>query len=156
MPTISPDNDAIIEEIFINAPPERVFRALTDPEQLVAWWGDTTQYWCTSWTLDLRVGGKWRSEGRSVRGGAFVVEGEFLEIDPPRVLCFTWLPNWVDAKPTKVRIVLEPQGQGTLVRWTHSGFAGNRTALDDHRHGLPSVVRWLQAFLEQGRTIPHA
>jgi uncharacterized protein YndB with AHSA1/START domain len=67
--------DAVVEEVFINAPPERVFTALTDPKELLAWWGDPGAYWCTNWTLDLRVGGRWRCEGASQRGGAFHVEG---------------------------------------------------------------------------------
>ena len=33
-------NDAIVEEVFVEAPPERVYRALTEPAELVKWWGD--------------------------------------------------------------------------------------------------------------------
>ena len=35
---ITPDQDAIVTEIEIAAPPERVFQALTDPAQLMLWW----------------------------------------------------------------------------------------------------------------------
>jgi uncharacterized protein YndB with AHSA1/START domain len=35
---ITPDQDAIISEIEINAPPERVFQALIDPKQVMQWW----------------------------------------------------------------------------------------------------------------------
>ena len=155
MTLVSPDEDVIVEEIHIRASPERVFRALTDPEELVTWWGDPKQYWSTSWTLDLRVGGRWKSEGRSVYGGSFAIEGEFLEIEQPQKLSFTWVPSWIEVKATKVEIVLEPRGQGTFLRWTQSGFSGYPKALEDHRHGLPSVVQWLQAFLEEDRTTPH-
>jgi hypothetical protein len=37
--TVSPAQDAVTGEIFIAAPPERVFRALTDPKQAPQWWG---------------------------------------------------------------------------------------------------------------------
>jgi uncharacterized protein YndB with AHSA1/START domain len=46
MRTIS--DDAIVEEVFIEAPPERVYRALTEPSELLQWWGDPNVYLCTS------------------------------------------------------------------------------------------------------------
>ena len=140
-------NETIIEDIFIDAPPERVYRALTDPSELLQWWGDPGVYWCTSWTLDLRVGGKWRSEGRSRQGGAFSVEGEFTEIVPPRTIAFSWKPSWVEST-TQVRIVLMTEAGGTRLEWTQSGFGGNRKALDDHKGGLPSVIAWLKRHAE--------
>ncbi len=36
---LTPDLDAIIGEVFIAAPPARVFQAITDPEQVPRWWG---------------------------------------------------------------------------------------------------------------------
>jgi uncharacterized protein YndB with AHSA1/START domain len=38
-PSNSPDADAIVSEIHINAAPERVFQALVDPKQVPQWWG---------------------------------------------------------------------------------------------------------------------
>ena len=35
---LTPDNDAILAEVFIAAPPARVFEAIADPKQLVQWW----------------------------------------------------------------------------------------------------------------------
>jgi uncharacterized protein YndB with AHSA1/START domain len=136
-------DDAIVEEVFIEAPPERVYRALTEPSELLKWWGDLNVYWCTSWTLDLRIGGKWKSEGENRQGGRFFVEGEFTEIVPPKILAFSWKPSWVESS-TRVRIVLTPETGGTRLDWTQSGFAGHRKALDDHKGGLPSVVGWLK------------
>jgi uncharacterized protein YndB with AHSA1/START domain len=140
--------DTLREEIFIAAPPERVFAALTEPEQLLAWWGDPRQYWCTSWTSDLRVGGAWRSEGTSVQGGEFVVEGVFLEIDPPRTLVFTWRASWTEPVELTARIVLESRDGGIWLSWTMSGFRGHPKALGDHRGGLPGVVAWLKRYAE--------
>jgi len=55
--TISPDQDFINAEIFIAAPPERVYQALTDPEQAPRWWGQAGMYRVTGWQADLRPGG---------------------------------------------------------------------------------------------------
>ncbi len=57
-------NDTIVVEIYIAAPPERVFEAWTDPQQRLAWWGDDAAYRGTKMDSDLRVGGKWRTEGK--------------------------------------------------------------------------------------------
>jgi|GEM_PF-1591048 uncharacterized protein YndB with AHSA1/START domain len=37
--SISPDQDTVLAEIHIAAPPERVFQAITDPRQMLLWWG---------------------------------------------------------------------------------------------------------------------
>jgi len=141
--------DAVVEQVFINALPERVFAALTEPKELLAWWGDPGTYRCTGWTLDLRVGGRWRCEGTSQRGGAFHVEGEFLDVRPPSWLSYSWRPSWVEAPPTTVEIALTPQAGGTLVVWAHRGFRGHPRALADHKGGLPTVIAWLRRFLEK-------
>ena len=152
MTSATTDRDALVERIFIEAPPERVFRALTESDELLAWWGDDAHYRCTSWTLELRVGGAWRSEGRNAAGMPFVVEGSFVEVDSPRVLAFTWKPSWLEVAPTTVRIALEARGRGTDLTWTHSGFARYPKALEDHRGGLPTVLAWLKGFLEGTRS----
>src|SRR5580704_13948410 len=95
-------------------------------------------YRITEWKADLRVGGKWSSDGMGADGKSFRVEGEYLEIDPPRLLVHTWLPSWAHPVKTVVRWELEPQsvhglhpngprkaGTGTLVRVRQEGFAGN-------------------------------
>jgi uncharacterized protein YndB with AHSA1/START domain len=142
--------DSLCEEIFIMAPPAKVFAALTEPGQLLQWWGDPAMYRCTAWTCDLRVGGAWRSEGVSARGGPFTVEGRYLEILPPSRLSFTWNASWTEPVELTVLITLESREAGTWLVWKMSGFRGLRKAYDDHRGGLPGVVGWLRAYVERG------
>jgi uncharacterized protein YndB with AHSA1/START domain len=70
----------ILATVTIAAPPERVFRAITEPGEIVRWWGSDELYRTTSHTADLRPGGAWRSEGKGSDGTPFVVEGEFVRI----------------------------------------------------------------------------
>src|SRR6266496_2541791 len=78
--------DTIVVEIDIAAPPARVFEAWTDPQQRMAWWGDDAAYRSTKMESDLRVGGKWRTEGKNVQGKPFSVSGEYTRLEPPKVL----------------------------------------------------------------------
>ena len=47
---------AIAGELWLAAPPSRVFRALTTPELLEAWWGDESVYTTHDWQLRPDVG----------------------------------------------------------------------------------------------------
>ena len=141
-------NDQIVAEMTVEASPETIFAALTEPEKLSAWWGEDQMYRADKWSIDLRVGGKWRSEGQNAKGEPFLVEGEYVEIDRPRVLAYTWRPSWVEAPVTTVRYVLTPKGNGTHVFVTHSGFAGNEKAIEAHR-GWTQVLGWLKGYVEK-------
>ena len=164
--TITPDLNIVLAEIFIAAPPERVFQAITDPEQLSKWWGHSNLYRITDGSADLRVGGKWSSTGVGADGTKFCVEGEYLEIDPPRRLVHTWIPSYRSGLKTTVYWDLEPQpvhglhpsgpkkaGTGTLLKLRHEGFANDAQAANDYGQGWKRVFGWLGAYLEREETI---
>jgi uncharacterized protein YndB with AHSA1/START domain len=150
---ITPDNDVVTAEIFIAAPRERIFQALTDPRQAMQWWGQNGKYRLSEFNMDVRVGGKWSCSGQSVTmGGTITIGGEFLEVDPPRALAYTWTSSWM-AMPTEVRWELEAQGNGTVLKLTHTGFGGNAEQAKNHSIGWAAVITWLQAFVEKGETV---
>lgn len=157
--TITPDQNAVIADIFIAAPPARVFQAISDPAQLPRWWGQDGLYHVTKSMMDVRPGGKWRSEGVGEDGTIFFVEGEYLEVEAPRLLVHTWNSSYDTAK-TVVRWELEAEtvntlhpsgprksGTGTRVRVTQSGFAGNVKSAQGHGEGWKRVLGWLEAFV---------
>jgi uncharacterized protein YndB with AHSA1/START domain len=163
---VTPDNDVVTAEIFVAAPPARVFEAITDPKQTARWWGQKGLYRFTSTHSDLRVGGKWFTEGVGEDGTKFRVEGEYLEIDPPRLLVHTWNPSYQSLHNTVVRWELEARdmqglqhagparmGTGTMVKLRHSGFAGNIEAAKAHGEGWKRVLGWMQTFVEKGETV---
>lgn len=102
---------------FFKAPPELVFRALTEPEYIRRWFGPQ-RLEITVCEADLRVGGTWRVVQRAPDGMEFAFSGEFLELDPPRkrVGTFAW-----DGAPDHVStetLVCEPVEGGTVVTTT--------------------------------------
>jgi uncharacterized protein YndB with AHSA1/START domain len=108
------DREIVISRV-LNAPRERVWEAMTDPEQITQWWGpagftDTTQEW------DFRVGGVWRHTMRGPDGREYPNRSVFTEIVQPERVGYSH--GW-DAKGAgemfKATWTLEAQGDKTKV-----------------------------------------
>jgi uncharacterized protein YndB with AHSA1/START domain len=146
MAKVTPDADAIVSEIPIAVRPEHVFQALVDPEQVLQRWGQGGVYTRMKFLADLRTGGKWRSASVPQLGG------QWLEVDPPRLLVCMWVASWTGKVKTTVRWELEPTNRGTLVRIRHNGLAAHPEVANSHR-GWPRMWGRLQALLESGETV---
>jgi uncharacterized protein YndB with AHSA1/START domain len=141
------DDGVIHAAVDIEVPPERVFEALTSGPEVMQWWGAPGEYQVTGWTGDLKPGGKWRSEGVGADGAPFFVEGEFLEIDPPRRLVQTWRPQWDGGNTTTVTFTLAGTATGTRLTLRHEGFEGRPESCRNHTQGWELVLGWLAGFL---------
>jgi uncharacterized protein YndB with AHSA1/START domain len=140
--------------VEIAAPPERVFRALTDPAEVVKWWGSPDTYGVDEFAADLRVGGRWHSRGHSADGKPFKTEGEFLELDPPRLIVQTWNPDWAPGTNTKLTYRLDPIAGGTRLTVRHEGFGANREAFEGHTRGWERVLGFLNGYLSSDADQP--
>jgi len=154
---VTPNQDALVSETHIAAPPDRVFQALIDPKQVMQWW-TSEECQIESFSFDPRKGGRWnydtRNSNLNVNGiTKFHCDGEVLEYDPPRVLSYTWIANWHDrpSQRTVVRWELATSKGGTLVRVTHSGLTELPTSRKDYAGGWPGVLHQLQQFVERHR-----
>ena len=152
---ITRDQDAVISEIEIAAPPERVFRALIERDQAMRW-GSNDKFEMISWEMDARPGGKWRFVSKEIGEkhplgiAEFIHNGEILEMDPPRVLAYTWFTNWHEdpAHPTVVRWELTPARGGTRVKVTHSGLGTMPAACKGYSEGWPGLLQALRTHFE--------
>lgn len=137
----------LIETVRIHAPPDRVFRALTDPTELVAWWTIPDHYATVEALLDVRAGGRYQLSGTSVEHGPFTVTGVFRVVEAPHRLSFTWLPSWLDGMgESLVEIRLEPEGPTTLVTLTHT--AVRSAASEQSDPDWPAVLGALRTHAE--------
>ncbi|HEX8817335.1 MAG TPA: SRPBCC domain-containing protein, partial [Terriglobales bacterium] len=154
---IIPEQDSITYEIDIAAPPERVFRALTDPAE-ARQWGNSPQFQMKIWEMDAQLGGKWRflckeTNGKANKYGVDEYDhwGEIVEIDPPKLLAYTWITNFHDdpKHKTVVRWDLTPIPQGTRLKVTHSGLAHEPKARSDYSQGWPGLLHVIKTHAEK-------
>lgn len=153
--SVTTDKDAVVSEIEIATPAERVFRALTKPEQLTRWFTNES---CPVkfWKMEASLGGSYSyatlPSKMDVNGvNEFKCHGKIVEFDPPRLLVYTWIANWHTDKDTEttVRWELTPTASGTRVKVTHSGLAQDATAREDYSGGWPGVMESLKQYAEQ-------
>src|SRR5258708_26660076 len=115
--------DEIVNEIIIKGAAEGIVEALTNPDQRMEWWGAEGRFQTTEMESDLRPGGRWAMRGTGLGGKPFSVVGEYRTIDRPRLLVFTWLPDWHEgATESLLRFDLEEKAQATTVGWPDSGL----------------------------------
>ena len=127
----SVDDRAVLRmERRLAHPPEKVWRALTDPAHLNQW------YPFQATALELRVGGRIGLDG----GSGTTVEGVVTELDPPRVFAFTQDPSAVLPREgdNHLRFELQPDGDGCLLVFTHT--------FHDRPHAAANAAGWHACF----------
>jgi uncharacterized protein YndB with AHSA1/START domain len=92
--------------------PEKVWRALTDPELLAEWLLPVVD-------LKLEPGAAFTFKAPPVAGGDGVVKCQIREIEPLKRLGFSWVFDEMD---TVVTFTLSPTASGTRLSVVHSGF----------------------------------
>ena len=135
----------------VSAPRAAVYRALTDPEQLVEWWGPRG-FIAPSVKFDPQVGSGYRIAMQPPDGDLFHLSGEFREVEPPARLAYTfrWDPPHPDDRETVVTLALGDRGEETEVRLAHGEFAtAERYAL--HEAGWTESFERLEQLLGEAR-----
>jgi uncharacterized protein YndB with AHSA1/START domain len=137
---------------MVDSPRERIFNLLTEPAELAKWWGPHG-FTTPEVALDLSVGGRYRFTMQPPEGEAFHLSGEFIEIDPPTRLVYTfrWDEPDPDDRETVVVLSLAPVGDATEVSLSQGEFATDeRLAL--HRNGWADSLEKLGKVIETSRS----
>jgi uncharacterized protein YndB with AHSA1/START domain len=129
----------------IEGSPDRVFRALTDADELSRWWTTRAE-------SDPRTGGSfsytWEFQEDTERN--HTREGEYLEITPGKNVRYDWpmpLGN------TVVDFRVDPRGDRAELTLLHSGWGAESDwdeSLEMHRQGWSFFLDNLKAYLERG------
>ena len=137
--------DRIERTVRLARSPRDVWPALTTTEGLSAWFGEHA-------TIDLRPGGA----ASMTFAGGMTVEMRVERVEEPNVFAYTWrLPDLPDDDPrrTYVEFALEPDGAGTVLRVTETGFAQlpldtRRDTYDSHNDGWSQELAELVEHLD--------
>jgi uncharacterized protein YndB with AHSA1/START domain len=139
----TPEN---VYRVEIATTPQRLWKALTDPE-------DTRRYWYGALSnSDWKVGSRWTSEAPE---GEVYLEGEILEIDPPRRLVHTFHvvhePEAAAEAPSRIEFEIAQVGDRCRLTVVHSG-RGPAT-LDYTSGGWETIFAGLKELLETGDVV---
>jgi glutathione S-transferase len=135
-------------ERLIDAQPEVVFDAFTEPGGQAAFYRQNEPGWVVRSRCELWVGGVWTVEFGPSEDRIYRHQHVFRVIDPPRRLLMTTTETRLDGSSfsTEMEFVFEEQEGKTLLRMFHRGFP--TTALrDEHRRGLPEAFGQLRRFV---------
>jgi uncharacterized protein YndB with AHSA1/START domain len=129
------------------APPEEVFDAWTEPESLARWM-------CPGSVLrsiveaDPRPGGRFRIVMKGPDGD-HEHHGEYLVVDRPRRLAFTWISAATGGRSTTVSVELRPEAPSrTELTLVHEGLA-DEDAAAKHRSGWSDILVKLEGEVER-------
>jgi uncharacterized protein YndB with AHSA1/START domain/DNA-binding transcriptional ArsR family regulator len=134
-----------VYSVYIQAPRERVWQAITDGDETVRY------YYGTRFASSLEPGA---ALSYAYPDGSIAADGRILEIDPPRRLKMTFHARWDEQiaaeGPVEMTWVLEASGDATKLTVTTSGLkAGSQTA-EDFAGGIVFIVSGLKTVLETG------
>jgi len=113
----------------IKAPVEKVFKAFTEPSQIVKWFG-CDKISDVQVSQDFKVGGKYHITGKSCDIGAEMsVHGVYTEIVPNQKVAYTWYNNSEEfpAADTLVSVQFVDKGDNTEIVLSHSKFASEKS-----------------------------
>jgi uncharacterized protein YndB with AHSA1/START domain len=130
------------------APAEQIFGLFTQPTELARWWGPHG-FTTPEIHLDVRVGGSLRLTMQPPDGEPFHLSGEFLEIESPSRLTFTfrWDEPVPDDRETVVALTLDSRGARTTVLTLAQGEFATEERLELHRSGWADSFEKLDAIL---------
>jgi uncharacterized protein YndB with AHSA1/START domain len=135
------DTSVYERTLTIDASPETVWEFLVDPEKLMRWKGINAD-------LDTKPGGIFRCE---VIPG-HIARGEYVEIDKPNRIVFTWGWDGNEGVPpgsSTIEIELAPEGDGTSLHFVHKDLP-NAEAVASHAHGWDHYLPRLETAAAGG------
>ncbi len=124
-----------------------VFDACTEPGQLAKWWGPRG-FTSPSIELDLRVGGSYRIAMQPPDSELFYLVGEYVDIEPPSRLAYTF--RWEEPDPedqeTVVTLTFREHGESTKLTLDQGPFA-TEGRYDLHHAGWSDGLERLEVAL---------
>ncbi len=129
----------------IKASPARVYAAITDPAQMLLWWGPDAGPTLRA-EADVRPGGRFSIVFRMMNGSEGNPTGVYREVVPDRKLVFTWEWPGMPERESLVTFLLVPRDGGTELTLIHEHLP-DAPAAESHKAGWNGLLDKLQTFL---------
>jgi uncharacterized protein YndB with AHSA1/START domain len=129
----------------IKASPARIFRAITEPSQMLQWWGPDAGPTLSA-EADVRPGGRFSVVFRLMNGEEHNPTGVYREVIPDRKLVFTWEWPGMPERESLVTFLLEPFDGGTELTLIHANLPDDE-ARESHKAGWRGLLDKLPVFL---------
>jgi uncharacterized protein YndB with AHSA1/START domain len=150
--TFPSDLEVVVTREF-DAPIGLVFDVLTKPEH-VGTWGATPPDRMTECSIDLRVGGNYRSSFVTGDGTVVAFEGTYLEVDPPTRTVQTWhFSGWPDVEAVETMELHESEGVTTFtwsLAFRDQAGRDHMTQFDGRQDSLDAIEAILRSLDPQG------
>jgi uncharacterized protein YndB with AHSA1/START domain len=130
----------------LEAAPEKVWRALTQPEALKQWFAPSDDFRIPVAECDVRVGGRYHVIMKSPDGEEHDVSGVYREVVASRKLAFTWTWKSTPERESLVILELRAAGGGTELTLKHEQFL-DEEARDKHQQGWNGCLARLERNL---------
>jgi uncharacterized protein YndB with AHSA1/START domain len=127
--TVYSDGGDLVFERTFEAPRERVWKAFTERDQVVQWWGKHGTTTIVE-EMDVRPGGKWRYVSRASDRDDVAFYGEYLEVDPPRGFKWTFMFDVEGVGPMGGPETFTFEDVGGKTKVTSIGHLGSVEALE--------------------------
>ena len=128
----------------LNAAPAKVFRAWTEPAQILKWMHPSGTEMLHA-EVEARVEGRFQLVMRGADGAEHAASGRYLEVVPDAKLVFTWTWRSAPERESLVTVALRADGEGTLLTLTHEQFA-DEDSRDKHAAGWTSGLDGLERY----------
>lgn len=130
----------------LKAAPEKVWRALTQPDALKQWMAPSADFRIPLAEADLRVGGRYHIVMKSPDGEEHDVSGAYREIAPNRKLAYTWAWKSTPERESIVTFELRATDGGTELTLRHEQLA-DEEARDKHEQGWAGCLARLERLV---------
>lgn len=129
----------------IKASPARIWAAITQPEQMIQWWGPDAGPTLSA-EADVRPGGRFSVVFRLLNGEEHNPTGIYQQVIPEQKLSFTWDLPGAQEPESLVTFLLKPIDGGTELTLLHEHLP-DEAERDSHEQGWNGLLDKLPLFL---------
>jgi uncharacterized protein YndB with AHSA1/START domain len=142
------NNSRFVYVTYIRTTPEKLWKALIDPEFTRRFWNETWQ------DCEWKPGATWRL---MIPDGRVADAGEVVEIEPQRRLVLRWrnefMPELREEGYSRMTYEIEKKGESVKLTVIHEMERGGSKLIDAVSGGWPMILSSLKSLLKTGQAL---